>query len=134
MNVNPTDLAVLRYNTAKSFRAGIGPTYGLRPGALAKASSNLLVPAADNDENIRLFAVLEGADAAATGLPLLVVPFSDAVVEMGYTGGTPTMFTDYGITDQNTVDIANTTQLMVTVVGINTARTTVDVIEYQISA
>ncbi len=127
MAVNPTDVRVLRYNTAKAFRALIGAT-AMRPGALAKYSAGALIPAADNDENIRLYVILEQGDAAAR---TLVVPFSDAVLEMGYTG-TPTEGLDCGISDSVTVDASNVTQLMVTIVGVNTARTTVDIIEYQV--
>lgn len=130
MAVNPTDIAVKSYDRAKAFRAPVGAT-AMRPGTLCKFSSNLLIPAADNDKQIRLYVVLEQADANATST--LVVPFADARIELGYSG-TPTVGTSYGISDSQTVDAADTTNLMVTVVAVNSTRTTVDVIEYQLSA
>lgn len=133
MAVNPTDVRVLRYNQGRAFKAPIGAT-AMRPGSLAKFDTNVLVPLADNDENLAAYAILEQADAANTDPGVLVVPFADAVLELGYTGGTPTVGTSYGVTGPQTVDVANTTQLLVTVVAVNTARTTVDVIMYQVAA
>lgn len=127
------DIAVRSFATHRAFRAPVGAT-NLRPGDLVKFSSNLLVPAADNDENIQLYSVLEGALASNTTNGALVVPFADCLMDLDYTGGTPTVGTDYGISDQRTVDVANTTQLVVTVVAVDTDRNVVTVKEFQQSA
>jgi len=133
MAANPTDLGVIQYNKARAFRAPVGAT-ALRPGQLAKFSSNVLVPIVDNEENVNTFVVLEYSAASNTGIGTLVVPFADAVVAMTYTGTTPTVGTAYGVTGPATVDGDNTTQLMVLVISVNTTDTTCNVIEYQISA
>ncbi len=106
----------------------------MRPGTLAKFSSNLLVPLAADDKQIRVYVILEQADANST-VPggVLVVPFADCVVELGYTGGTPTVGTSYGISGPTEVDVTETTALLVTVIAVNTGRTTVDCIEYQLA-
>lgn len=129
MAANPTDLRVISHNASRARRLPMGAT-AIKPGQLVKFASNVIVPAADNDENIRIFVALEYG-VASTGT-ILVVPFSDAVVEMAYSGS-PTVGTDYGISGPATVDASNTTQLLVTVLAVNTARSTVDVIEYQIA-
>lgn len=130
MSANPTDLRVVSYVKGRERRLPMGAT-AIKQGQLVKFSSNLIVPAADNDENIRIFVALEYA-AISQANGILVVPFADAVVEMAYSG-TPAVGVDYGISDANTVDASNTTQLLVTVLAVNTARSTVDVIEYQIA-
>lgn len=109
----------------------------LRAGDLFKFSAGLTIPAADNDENLRLWVAESPADAsglAAKKQGVTGVPLADAIVRMAYTGGTPVIGTDYGISDQRTVDVANVTQLVVTVVGVDTDAGTCEVIEYQISA
>lgn len=131
MPVNPTDVRVKSYNANKAFRASMGAT-AIQCGQLCKYSSNLIVPCVDNEENVRTYVALENVAVSSTN-GILVVPFADAIVELGYTG-TPTEGTDYGISGPGTVDATNTTQLLVTVVKVNTARTTVDVIEYQIGS
>ncbi len=127
---NPTDLRVKSYNNARAFRAAVGAT-AILPGQLCKFSSNVLVPAADNDKQIQLFVALEYGISTLHDGKTLVVPFADAVVEMAYSG-TPTLGTAYGISGPATVDATDTTNDCVTVIGIDTDKGTVDVIEFQI--
>lgn len=131
MAANPTDLRVLVNNPARARRLPMGAT-AILPGQLCKFSSNLIVPAADNDKQIRLFVALEYAKISETN-GILCIPFEDAVVEMAYSG-TPTVGTAYGISGPATVDASDTTNLAVLVLAVNTARTTVDVIQYDLAS
>lgn len=128
-----SDVGVISENKGRRRRLPVGAT-AIRPGDLVKFSSNVLVPAADNDENLQLFVALEYSAASNTTTGCLVVPFGDVVANFAYTGGTPTVGTAYGISDQRTVDVANTTQLMVLVTNVDTTNTVVSVIEFQQSA
>ena len=130
MAANLTDLRVVSYNDKRARRLPMGAT-AIKPGQLCKFSSNVIVPAADNDKQIRFFVALEYG-IASTGT-ILVVPFEDAVVEMAYSGS-PTLGTAYGISGPATVDAADTTNLAVLVLAVNTARTTVDVIQYDLAS
>lgn len=131
MAVNPTDIAVKSYNSAKAFRAPIGAT-AMRPGTLAKFSSNLLVPCVATDKQIRVYVILEQADANAASA--LVCPLGDVRLELGYTGGTPTIGTSYGLSDALNILVSDVTNLLLTVTAVNSGRTTVDVIEYQLAS
>jgi len=130
MPANPTDLRVVSYNDKRAIRLPMGAT-AIKPGQLCKFSSNVIVPAADNDKQIRFFVAL-GYGIASTGT-ILVVPFEDAVVEMAYSGS-PTVGTAYGISGPATVDAADTTNLAVLVVAVNSTRTTVNVIQYDLAS
>lgn len=129
MAANPTDLRVLSYNPQRARRLPMGAT-AIKPGQLCKFSSNLIVPCADNDKQILMFVALEYA-AISQANGILVVPFQDAIVEMAYSGS-PTVGTAYGISGAATVDAADTTNLAVLVLAVNTARTTVDVMAYEL--
>lgn len=131
MAANPTDLRVVSYNPARARRLPMGAT-AIKPGQLCKFSSNVIVPAADNDKQIRFFVALEYAKISETN-GILVVPFEDCVLELAYSGS-PTVGTAYGISGPATVDAADTTNLAVLVVAVNTARTTVDVIQYDLAS
>lgn len=130
MAANPTDLRALAYNSSRARRLPMGAT-AIKPGQLCKFSSNVIVPAADNDKQIRFFVALEYG-IASTGT-ILVVPFEDAVVEMAYSGS-PAVGVAYGISGPATVDAADTTNLAVLVLAVNTTRETVDVIQYDLAS
>lgn len=114
----------------------VGAT-AIRKGDLVKFSSGLIIPAADNDENLRVYVALERADALGTialNTGCAIVPLSGAKLRMAYTGSTPTVGESYGISDQRTLDQANTTNLLLTVLAVDANQGFVDVIEYQIGA
>lgn len=129
MAANPTDLRVVSYNEKRARRVPMGAT-AIKPGQLVKFSSNVVVPVADNDKQILMFVALEYG-VVSTGSTILVVPFQDAIVEMAYSGS-PAVGTAYGVSGPATVDAADTTNLAVFVVAVNTARTTVDVMAYEL--
>lgn len=124
---------IVSFNNARVIEAPVGAT-ALRQGDLCKFSSGALIPAADNDENLQLYVSL--ADAAALATKSQFVPLADAKLKMAYTG-TPTLGEAYGISDQRTLDAANTTQILLTVVKVGAEATLdagmVEVIEYQIA-
>jgi hypothetical protein len=135
--MNPVIAGAIRYNPARVQQFDAGATAILNGDLLKFGTAGVMDPAADNDENLRVFVSL--ANTAALGLKsqnlgATVVPLEDAVVRIAYTGGTPVVGTSYGISDQRTLDVANTTQLLLTVVNVDTDQGFAECIEYKISA
>ena len=122
---------VRSYNQAKAITLPMGATAAL-PGDILKLASGVLDPAADNDKQGQFFVALQEAAANADGC--LVVPLADCVLETEYdTATTPSVGVAYGISSQRELDASDTTNLLLTVISVNTTRNTVKCIEYQVS-
>lgn len=135
--MNPVLAGAIQYNKGRVRQFNAGSTAILNGDLLKFGTAGVMDPCADNDENLRVFVALTPVDAnglASQNLGATVVPLEDAVVRIAYTGGTPVVGTSYGISDQRTLDVANTTQLLLTVVGVDTEQGFAEVIEYKISA
>jgi len=121
----------------KAFTFPVGAT-AIKYGQLCKISSNLMVPCADNDENLGVYVALgnypASTDANYTTKDTTFINFKDALVGMEYTGGTPALGVSYGISAAGIVDVANTTQLLVTVLEYDSENSLVTVEPYQITA
>ncbi len=126
MAVNPLFRGVRSYNKGRAYRLPISAT-AVQYGDLLKMSSGNLVAVADNEEDVEVYVALESCTTGATDL--LVVPFSDAVVELEESG-TTTVGESYGVTGPRVVDATNTTQKLVTVLKRNTDRGTVEVKQF----
>ena len=129
MAVNPINVRVISYNPARAFKLAGGAT-SFRRGAIVKLTSGLLVPAVDNDEN-GLFFFSMNEFATGSGQDVLVVPITDAIAVLTYTGTVPTSPTAigvaYGITGPITLDFDNVTQILLTVLDVDTSKETVTV-------
>lgn len=119
---NPLNVRVVSYASHRARKLNIGAT-AMRRGSICKFSSGLLIPASDNEENAILWVTLQEAAASATDV--LCVPIQDCVMALLYTGTVPTAPTAigvaYGITGPITLDFDNTTQILLTVVDIDTS-------------
>lgn len=118
---NPLNVRVVSYNSARLWKFTVGAT-AMRRGSLCKFSSGLLVPLADNDENLIVWVTLN--EAAANATEVQAVPLTDCIVALLYTGTVPTAPTAlgvaYGVTGPITVDFDNTTQILVYPVKVDT--------------
>ncbi len=129
MAVNPINVGVISYNDARAFKLTGGAT-SFRRGAIVKLTAGLLVPAVDNDENGLFFVSLQEF-TTGSGQPVLVVPITDCIFRLAYTGTVPTAPTAigvaYGITGPITLDFDNVTQILLTVLAVDTNKETVTV-------
>ena len=119
------------YDTKDIIQFPVGAT-AIRYGDICKITSNLLVPAADNDKQLQFYVALESALASATNL-INCVELTKCQLEIAYTG-TPTVGDAFGISDARTLDAADATNYLLRVTKVNTARTTVNAVAYQITA
>lgn len=108
----------------------VGAT-ALVAGQIVKLSSNLLVTAADDDKQGQFFVTREKAAADAT--KCLVTYDANATWEMEYDSA-PTVGASYGISDGRTIDVDDTTNLLVTVLKVDTDRERATVTFYQKTA
>jgi hypothetical protein len=127
----------VKCDSKKAFKFPVGAT-AIKYGQLCKISSNLMVPCADNDENLSVYVALgnypANSDANYLAGETTFVSLRDALVGMEYTGGTPALGVSYGISAAGVVDIANTSQPLVTVLEYDAANALVTVEGYQITA
>ena len=120
-----TDLSALRWDKNLTFRVPNGVN-AIRPGQLFKFVNGVPTLAAATDKQLQFYVCLENADASTntqdTNFPgFLAVPFDDCYLSMCYTGGTPVVGYAYGISDQNTVNVGDTTNLAVRVLEVYSA-------------
>lgn len=92
-------------------------------GQLCKVSGGLMVTAADNDQQ-GVFYVCLGNYAASASTGSFVPLFQVGSLEITYTGSAPTIGVSYGISDGVTLDQANVTQLLLTVISVDSTKTT----------
>ncbi len=104
------------YDNSRVIEGIIGAT-AVRPGDLLKFDTALLVPLADNDHQIQVYVAL---GYGAVGAKLSAVPLQDIVVRIKYTGSAPTIGLTYGVSDQRTLDQADTSNKLLTVVKVGT--------------
>lgn len=122
---------IISYDNNRVISATVGAT-ALREGALVKFDTALAVPLVDNDKQIRVFVALHDA---AIGAEIALVPLADCKLRIAYTGS-PAVGASYGVSDAYTLDAADATNFLLTVVKVGGDLDSgfAEVIEYQLAA
>ncbi len=121
---NPT----IAYDNCDVISFPVGAT-AIRFGDICKVTSNLMVPAADNDKQGLFYVAVNNMDASSAKEGNFVPLDKVKRLEIAYTG-TPTRGDSFGISDQRTLDAADATNYLLTVLSIDTDRGTVDTKAY----
>jgi hypothetical protein len=128
--MNPVDRGC-EYDPKSAIRLPMGAT-AIKKYDIIKITAGLAVPAADNDKQGEFFVALE--NAATTDTDVLAVPLRHAVLTIAFSGSAPTVGAAYGISDTRTLDQADTTNKLLTVLEVDSTRTTAKVMEYRLSS
>lgn len=105
-------------------------------GDLCKISSGLAVPLSSGDKQLSVYVALE--DIKASPSPAILgkfIPLTDVTsLEMVYSGSAPTIGLAYGVTDAHTLSQADTTNKLLEVLSVDSARATADCKAYVLTS
>lgn len=107
----------------------VGAT-ALLSGDLVKVVAGLVVPVAADDVNISLYVALHDA---AIGAQVAVDISQNFVKEIAYTPATPAIGASFGVNGPRTLDQSDTTNLLLTVLEVDTVRVVALVTPYSIT-